>query len=639
MDGYGYVNELPETYQPPFENVMIFHGNTSPDGAKVDGYGMWTKLQPGHGVGFKSDGAKNTYSDRFGVELSFSKRMSALQPNTNIAIIKYSRGGTSIDIAAAGEFGCWDPDFVAGNGINQYDHFLATIRHALSTEDIDNDGEKDTLIPAGILWMQGESDAAHSIDIAKRYQGNLKRLMDLIRAALLSDDLPVVIGRISDSGQDEDGRVWDHGTIVREMQSRYVQDDGYAALVTSTDQYGYSDPWHYDSKGYLDLGLQSANAVHNLEMANYQKTIDIYPDRINYLMADEAKYSSSMQMFIPPQPGKERLKRFWIQNWTESEQGFHWEVNATNQGDYLIDILLSAPPGTEIKISGPNSSLKCKTMQEANRWNWHWDRIQISETINLPKGSSIIQVNLIKPLQLTDKSNKNEACLKSLELVHVDFKPQLDKRIQASRASTKWLRDAKFGIMLQFGEWGYPRHGDKKVWPEMVNDFDVEEFVEKIASTQAGYVIWSATWRTYFFPAPIKAIDDILPGRTSKRDLIGELADALGRRGIKLMLYYHLGHGTSPENGDWWKYNWVSWDDKKLFLENWSAIIKEVGERYGNKLAGWFFDDGKIYYPASFEKLTAIAKSGYKDRIYSQDIPISRKYILVKPFSGNMICR
>jgi hypothetical protein len=91
--------------------------------------------------------------------------------------------------------------------------------------------------------------------------------MDLIRAALHSDDLPVVIGRISDSGQDEeheDGKVWNHGEIVRKEQASFVAHDPRAALVTTTDDYGYSDPWHYDSAGYLDLGKQFAIAVHGL---------------------------------------------------------------------------------------------------------------------------------------------------------------------------------------------------------------------------------------------------------------------------------------------------------------------------------------------------------------------------------------
>ena len=138
-------------------------------------------------------------SERFGVELSFARTLLQLDPNASIAIIKYSRGGSSIDRDAADRFGCWDPDYPddRSTGVNQYDHFLATIRHALAIDDIDGDGQPDTLVPKGIIWMQGESDAAHGEEIARRYEANLERLMDLVRAALRSDDIPVVIGWIS----------------------------------------------------------------------------------------------------------------------------------------------------------------------------------------------------------------------------------------------------------------------------------------------------------------------------------------------------------------------------------------------------------------------------------------------------------
>ena len=270
MDGYGYVRELPAELKAESAETFIFHGNTSKDRQPVDGKGVWSKLKPGHGVGFKSNGKDNTYSDRFGVELTFAKAIKAASPGRKIAIIKYSRGGTSIAEEAAGGFGCWEPDFNLGEGlgkgINQYDHFLATIQYATDQEDIDGDGQPDELIPAGILWMQGESDASYGPKVAAKYEANLKRLMDLIRAALRVDDLPVVIGRISDSGNDkEDGKVWDNGDRVRAAQAAFVQNDEAAALVKSTDKYGYSDPWHYDSAGYIDLGKQFAQAMLKLQ--------------------------------------------------------------------------------------------------------------------------------------------------------------------------------------------------------------------------------------------------------------------------------------------------------------------------------------------------------------------------------------
>ncbi|MBX3443495.1 MAG: hypothetical protein KF774_13900 [Planctomyces sp.] len=270
MDGFGTVSDLPDDLQQPMEGIFIFHGNPQADAAPVDGRGLWQTLRPGHGWGFSTDGQTNSYSDRFGVELTFAKALREAHPDRRIAILKYSRGGTSIHAAAAGPFGCWEPDFQAGDGagrgINQYDHFLAAVRSATSVRDIDGDGEEDRLIPRGILWMQGESDAAYSPEIAAEYEANLKRLMDLVRAALRADDLPVAIGRISDSGQGANGaKIWAHGDVVRQAQADFVEKDAAAALVTSTDDYGYSDPYHYDSRGYVDLGRKFAEALQSVD--------------------------------------------------------------------------------------------------------------------------------------------------------------------------------------------------------------------------------------------------------------------------------------------------------------------------------------------------------------------------------------
>lgn len=297
MDGYGHVDQLTEEQRKPIEGVVIFHGNTAKDGDPVDGRGLWAPLQLGHGVGFASDGKKNHYSNRFGVEWTFARRLRELDPDSPIAIIKYSRGGTSIDARAAGGFGCWEPDFQggqgAGQGVNQYDHFLATLRGASEARDVDGDGEPDRLVPTGILWMQGESDA-QTVESAQGYEQNLKRLMDLVRASLRTDDLPIAVGRISDAklhqlskpkppakdpaAADPNSKkpvdpnkppeptvTWIHGEVIREAQAEFCKKDGRAALVTSTDQYGYSDPWHYDSAGYLDLGVKFADALRSLD--------------------------------------------------------------------------------------------------------------------------------------------------------------------------------------------------------------------------------------------------------------------------------------------------------------------------------------------------------------------------------------
>jgi hypothetical protein len=265
MEGFGYTNELPAEWLGPVDKVRIFSGQMRADNQPGAGVGSWQPLQPGFGTGFITDGETQTLSGRFGPELAFGKRLSDLMPGERIAIIKYSRGGSALEQGASG-FGTWAPDFEEGDGINQYDHALATIRNALSTADIDGDGKTDALLPAGIIWMQGEADAYHSMESASAYDANLKRMMDLLRAALRVDDLPVVIGLITDSGQAEDGSMMDYIEIVQQAQMEYTNRDRCATLVTETRNLGYiEDGWHYDTEGFLRLGARFADAVHALE--------------------------------------------------------------------------------------------------------------------------------------------------------------------------------------------------------------------------------------------------------------------------------------------------------------------------------------------------------------------------------------
>ncbi len=276
MVGFGQNHELPAELQRPQEGVMIFCGNSAVDGdTKAGGLGKWATLEPGFGAGFTTDGKTNKLSDRFGCEIGLAAQLREKHPKAKIAIIKYSRGGTSIDIASGVRFGCWDPDYNdgdgAGRGVNQYDHCLTTIRNALAVRDIDGDGEADRLIPMGIVWMQGESDAYQSEAAAKAYRGNLEKLMNLLSAALRHDDLPTAVGRISDSGMDEtDGKIWNFGEIVRQAQASFANDHAHVKLITTTDNYGYSDPYHYDSAGFLDLGRQFANALIELQRSAKQ---------------------------------------------------------------------------------------------------------------------------------------------------------------------------------------------------------------------------------------------------------------------------------------------------------------------------------------------------------------------------------
>ncbi|AMX03478.1 sialate O-acetylesterase [Microbulbifer thermotolerans] len=264
MEGFGYTNELPKGEFKINDRVKIFSGQPALDNQTHGGVGLWQTLEPGFGTGFKTDGKKNILSGRFGPELFFGQVMASTYPQERIAIIKYAAGGTGL--AQGVGYGNWHPDFNEGAGLNQYDHALKTIRNAFANRDIDGDGAPDTLIPSGIVWMQGEADAYDSQAAADAYRANLQRLMDLLRATLRVDDLPVVIGKITDSGMSEDGSVMDYIKTVQDAQQDYVKSDTCAAYMTATKDFGYlDDGWHYNTEGVIRMGAEFAKTMSKLE--------------------------------------------------------------------------------------------------------------------------------------------------------------------------------------------------------------------------------------------------------------------------------------------------------------------------------------------------------------------------------------
>lgn len=260
MEGFGYANELTDEYNQEFSEIPIFCGTTAYDGDSIaGGKGKWDILRPGYGVGFYSDGVLNYYSRRVGPELTFGVEMNKLNPERKIAIIKYARGGSSLSDKS--KWGTWNPE---NEQVNQYDHFLTTLENAFASKDIDGDGVDDTLIPAGIVWMQGETDAVY-LASSQAYEQNLTRLMGLMRKALGDEKLPIVIGKIADSVKEGEGKKYlPYDTIVHKAQERFVKNDSLAALVTNNDNYSFTDEWHYITTDYIDLGVAFAREMEKL---------------------------------------------------------------------------------------------------------------------------------------------------------------------------------------------------------------------------------------------------------------------------------------------------------------------------------------------------------------------------------------
>jgi hypothetical protein len=358
-----------------------------------------------------------------------------------------------------------------------------------------------------------------------------------------------------------------------------------------------------DPEGIKAEELRKAEAIADRKRLHAQSPVCpvvLDPAKINILLAVESACSKSIGRM--PSHGALKSKRFWLKDWTHPDESVSWRISNPKAAKYYVKLMLNSnKEGASLTIKGSRNEVRYTTSGKT------WEHGLARGELDLPEGESVISINLEKEGNVT---------LKLAELIAVEAFPAVEKRIADFRAAgeKEHLRfcTSGYGIMVQGGGWAYPKNGDKKPWPGFAEDFDVNRFAGAVESMGGKFVIWSASWCRYLVPAPIKSIDEIAPGFTSRRDLLGELADELNRRGIQFFLYYHPGHNEP----DWWKNNWDP-ERPGLFQENFMKVIREMGERYGNKVAGWFFDDDCLFCPSDYEALGAAARAGHPGRLVS----------------------
>jgi hypothetical protein len=263
MDGEGDVDKLPEGLNRTFGNAWIYSPNRRDDQQSVDDRGLWEALRPGHGDGYSTDGNRSFHSGKFGPELSFASKLLENRPEHKVLIYKYAKGGSSIHPDAATDWGCWDPEYNRGNCINQWTHFQYHLHRAIETAE----RKFGRIMPAGIVWHQGESDASHTRTIAKSYRVKLTVLMNKMREELHNATSPIVIGQISDSmmGRGKRKNTYPFGDVVKTAQRKFTENDDRSAIVAAPEGHKFIDAWHYDSQTYIELGERFANAMKELQ--------------------------------------------------------------------------------------------------------------------------------------------------------------------------------------------------------------------------------------------------------------------------------------------------------------------------------------------------------------------------------------
>lgn len=155
-----------------------------------------------------------------------------------------------------------------------------------------------------------------------------------------------------------------------------------------------------------------------------------------------------------------------------------------------------------------------------------------------------------------------------------------------------WLKDAQLGAFMHF------LPGDAAGLAQ-VDAFDVPALARQLKEMGARYFVFTLGQNSGWFNSPNAAYDAIAgyaPGeRCARRDLPLDLHRALQPEGIRLMLYlpcqapnrdpraqkaFGLAQGPRDQPVD------------EAFARQWAKVIGEWSTRYGDKVAGWWFDGG-----------------------------------------------
>ncbi len=235
--------------------------------------------------------------------------------------------------------------------------------------------------------------------------------------------------------------------------------------------------------------------------------------------------------------------RRWVEFTGEGE--LIWNITVPQPGRYeVIAAYGSLTSGERFDVSVAGTTIQGKVQETMGLYDnkgkppKNFERFVLDGVLDIPEGEHTVSLRVDQSLGSTWFR------LNLLELVPVDYKDATladQAEAERQRASTDWFADAKYGVMFHWTTESLPHKGETKSYAEAVRDFDVPAFVEMVEKTGASYVLFTAMHGDPTFPAPIKEWEEAFPGMTTERDLIGEIADALGRRKIKLGLYFASG--------------------------------------------------------------------------------------------------
>ena len=212
-----------------------------------------------------------------------------------------------------------------------------------------------------------------------------------------------------------------------------------------------------------------------------------------------------------------------------------------------------------------------------------------------------------------------------------------------TRANTDWFRDARWGVFFHYladvASQQTVAAMAPDTWNRRIDAVDVDRWAAQIAESGAGYAFLTIGQNSGYYLAPNATYDAIVghrPSRCSSRDLVSDLADALARHRVPLLVYLPSAAPCNDRQAIEALQCTPAWDPKPLgfkpgsytvaegvderlsvFQRHWEAVIREYALCWGTRIKGWWFDGcycaDRMYRQQdepNFRSFAAAAKAG-----------------------------
>ena len=153
-----------------------------------------------------------------------------------------------------------------------------------------------------------------------------------------------------------------------------------------------------------------------------------------------------------------------------------------------------------------------------------------------------------------------------------------------------WMHDGTFGVMVHYliTPPGETREERSAAFNRTVDGFDLDHFIGQVVSTGADWLIFTIGQNTGYYCSPNAFLDAALPGHTSRRDLLLEIAERIDAAGKRFIAY--LPAEIAQQSDEMRAAFGRDAGEISVFQERCESFVRDYALKLGPLLDGWWYD-------------------------------------------------